>query len=137
VITICDTGPIVAYLNRNDPYHEWSLGVMKQARPPLLTCEAVLTEAAYFLREDGLDLDPLFAMLERDALRIDFDVSAHWPRMRTLMRRYPRMDLADASVVVMSELSARSEVLTVDAQDFSVYRRNDRQVIRFIAPQRK
>jgi predicted nucleic acid-binding protein len=76
-------------------------------------------------------------MLERDALRIDFDVSAHWPRMRTLMRRYPRMDLADASVVVMSELSARSEVLTVDAQDFSVYRRNDRQVIRFIAPQRK
>jgi predicted nucleic acid-binding protein len=136
VITVCDTGPIVAYLNRNDPYHEWAVAVMKQARPPLLTCEAVLTEAAYFLRDDGVDVDALFAMLERDALRVQFEISTHWPRMRTLMRRYRRMDLADASVVVMTEVNARCEVLTVDAQDFSIYRRNDRQVIRFIAPQR-
>ena len=134
MITVCDTGPIVAYLNRQDPHHDWAVAVMKQTRPPLLTCEAVLTEVAYFLREDGVDLDPLFRMLERDALLIDFDMSAHWPRMRTLMRRYARMDLADASVVVMSEVHARSQVLTVDAKDFGIYRRNDRQVIRFIAP---
>jgi len=136
VITVCDTGPIVAYLNRNDPYHDWAVAVMKQVRPPLLTCEAVLTEAAYFLREDDIDVDPLFRMLERTALLIDFDMSAHWPRMRTLMRRYARMDLADASVVVMSEVQARSQVLTLDIKDFSTYRRNDRQVIRFIAPSR-
>lgn len=134
MITVCDTGPIVAYLNRNDPYHEWAIAVMQQARPPLLTCEAVLTEAAYFLRDDGVDVDPLFRMRERNALLIEFDMSAHWPRMRTLMRRYTRMDFADASVVVMSETHARSQVLTLDAEDFSTYRRNDRQVIRFIAP---
>lgn len=40
---ICDTGPLVAYLNRHDPYHTWAVAVMKQVRPPLLTCEAVLT----------------------------------------------------------------------------------------------
>ena len=118
MITVCDTGPVVAYLNRNDPYHEWAVAVMKQLRPPLLTCEAVLTETAYFLREDGLDVDPLFRMLERDALRVDFEISKHWPRMRTLMNRYARMDLADASVVVMTELHGRCRVLTVDAQDF-------------------
>jgi uncharacterized protein len=134
VITLCDTGPLVAYLNRNDPHHDWAVGVMKQLRPPLVTCEAVLTEAAYFLRDDGVDVDPLFRMLERTALLIDFDMSAHWPRMRTLMQRYERMDLADASVVVMSEVHARSQVLTLDAKDFRVYRRNDRRVIRFIAP---
>jgi len=44
------------------------------------------------------------------------------------------MDLPDASIVVMSELHAKSQVLTVDRTDFSVYRRNDRQVIDFIAP---
>lgn len=137
MISICDTGPIVAYLNCNDPHHDWAVAVMKQARPPLLTCEPVLTEAAYFLRDDGLSVDPLFEMLERDALRIDFDMAAHWPRMRTLLRRYDRMDLADASVVVMSEVHARCQVLTVDAQDFSIYRRNDRQVIAFVAPERK
>lgn len=88
MITLCDTGPIVAYLNRNDPHHKWAVEVMKQVRPPMLTCEPVLTEAAYFLREDAVDVDPLFEMLERDALRIDFDKAAHWPRMRTLMARY-------------------------------------------------
>jgi predicted nucleic acid-binding protein len=134
VITVCDTGPIVAYLNRNDPHHGWANAVMKQVRPPLLTCEAVLTEAVYFLRHDGLAIDPLFRMLERAALLIDFDMSAHWPRMQTLMQHYPRMDLADASIVVMCELHARSQVLTVDVNDFSTYRRNDRRVIPFIAP---
>ena len=107
---------------------------MKQIRPPLFTSEPVLTEAVYFLREDGMDANPLFKMMEKDAVVLDFDLSAHWPRVRALMRRWERMDLADASIVVMSELRSKSQVLTVDRQDFSIYRRNDRQVIDFIAP---
>jgi hypothetical protein len=134
---ICDTGPLVAYLNRHDPYHMWAVAVMKQVRPPMLTCEPVLTEAVYFLREDGLEVDPLFQLLERGVLRLQFDVSTHWPRIRTLMARYGRMDLADASIVVMSELHARSEVFTIDRTDFSIYRRNDRQMIDFIAPPKR
>lgn len=134
MITICDTGPLIAYLNRRDPYHDWAVRVMKQLRSPLLTCEPVLTEAAYFLREDGLDVDPLFQLIERGALLIAFDLASHWPRVRTLMARYERMDLADAAVVVMCEQQAASQVVTVDRRDFSVYRRNDRQVIDFIAP---
>lgn len=131
---ICDTGPLVAYLNRNDSYHSWAVAVMKQVRPPALTCEAVLTETAYFLREDGVDVDPLFKLIERKALLVDFDLSVHWPRVRALMKRWEQMDLADASIVVMSELHAKCQVLTVDRTDFSVYRRNDRQIIDFIAP---
>jgi hypothetical protein len=88
----------------------------------------------YFLREDRLTIDPLFQLLEREALRLQFDLSAHWARIRTLMSRYRQMDLADASIVVMTELHARCRVLTIDRTDFSVYRRNDRQVIDFVAP---
>jgi hypothetical protein len=51
-----------------------------------------------------------------------------------LMKRWERMDLADASVVVMSELQTKCRVLTVDRTDFTIYRRNDRQVIDFTAP---
>lgn len=131
---ICDTGPLVAYFNRRDPHHAWAVAVMKQARPPMLTCEAVLTEAVYFLREDELDVDPLFQMLEREALHLQFDISVNWPRIRTLMARYERMDFADACIVVMSEQHVRSEVLTIDRKDFSTYRRNDRQLINFVAP---
>jgi predicted nucleic acid-binding protein len=134
VITICDTGPLVAYLNRNDPYHAWAVAVMKQVRSPMLTTEPVLTEVAYFLRADGVNVDPLFQLLERDAVRLEFQLSAHWPRLRTLMARYDHMDLADASVVAMSERHPRSQVLTVDRKDFSIYRRNDRQLIDFTAP---
>ena len=107
---------------------------MKQVQRPMLTCEPVLTEVVYFLREGGLAVDPLFQLLERGALRVDFDMSAHWPRLRTLMARYDRMDLPDAAIVAMSELHPRRQVLTVDRSDFSVYRRNDRQAIAFVAP---
>jgi uncharacterized protein len=134
VITICDTGPLVAYLNRNDPYHSWAVALMKQVRSPMLTTEPVLTELAYFLRADQVDVDPLFQLLERNAVRVDLQVAAHWPRLRTLMARYDQMDLADASIVVLSERHVRCQVLTVDRKDFSVYRRNDRQVIDFVAP---
>lgn len=108
---------------------------MKRVRAPLLVCEPVLTEVVYFLREDGVAVDPLFELLERGAIRMEFDIATHWPRIRTLMSRYRQMDLADASIVAMSELHARSQVLTIDRKDFSVYRRNDRQVIDFVAPQ--
>lgn len=137
MITICDTGPLVAYLNRNDPHHAWAVSLMKQVRAPMLTSEPVLTETAYFLREDRMDVEPLFVLLERDALRVGFDMAAHWPRLRTLMRRYERMDLADASIVAMTELHARCQVLTVDRKDFAVYRRNDRQVIDYVAPPKR
>ena len=50
------------------------------------------------------------------------------------MTRYEHMDLADASIVVLSERHPRSKVLTVDRKDFSIYRRNDRQGIDFVAP---
>ena len=91
----------------------------------------------YFLRDDGLAIEPLFELLQCGALRLEFNLSAHWPRIRTLMARYSRMDLADASVVVMSELHARAEVLTIERIDFGIYRRNDRQTIEFVAPPRR
>jgi predicted nucleic acid-binding protein len=133
-VTICDTGPLLAYLNRSDPFHAWAVEQMRLFRPPLLTCDAVMTEAMYFLREDKLDPAALFAMLERGALRLDFDLTATWPRLRTLMARYKQMDLADACVVAMTERWPQCVVLTLDRRDFSVYRRNDRQLIDFIAP---
>lgn len=134
MITICDTGPLVAYLNRNDPYHSWAVTVMRQVSSPMLTTEPVLTEVAYFLRADRVAVDPLFELIERGALRLDLQIAAQWPRLHTLMLRYDQMDLADASIVVLSERRPRSQVLTVDRTDFSIYRRNDRQVIDFIAP---
>lgn len=37
---IVDAGPIVAWLNRPDRYHEWAKAQFAALMPPLLTCEA-------------------------------------------------------------------------------------------------
>ena len=44
---IADTGPLVALLNRRDGHHEWAMEAFDRAEKPLLTCEAVLAEAAF------------------------------------------------------------------------------------------
>ena len=84
-----------------------------------------------------MDVDPIFTLIEKNAVVVAFDLAANWARVRALMKRWERMDLADASIVVMSEVRPKSQVLTVDRKDFTIYRRNDRQVIDFIAPPQK
>ena len=50
---LLDTGPLVALLNRRDRYHEWAKLQWAKVAPPLLTCEAVLSEACFLLRGAG------------------------------------------------------------------------------------
>jgi hypothetical protein len=56
-------------------------------------------------------------------IRTELDLDARWPRIRTLMARYDRVDLADTSLV---EIHKRCQVMTIDRRDFSTYCRNDR-----------
>lgn len=116
---ICDSGPLLAFLDRNHAHHDWAVAVMKDVRAPMLVSEPVLTEVTYFLREDNLTVDPLFQLFERQAIQLGFDIASHSPRVRKLMARYRQMDLADASVVLMAELHARSQVLTIDDKDLT------------------
>ena len=47
---IADTGFLVAFANARDHHHRWALTLAGEVDEPLLTCEAVLSEAAYHLR---------------------------------------------------------------------------------------
>ena len=132
---ILDTGPLVAFLNRNDRHHDWALEVWAAARPPFLTCEPVITEAVFLLRRTGTPGDPVLALVENGTLAISFAVTDHAPALRRLLAKYRKqlMDLADACLVRMSELFPKVRVLTVDT-DFRIYRRNGRQVIPVCMP---
>jgi predicted nucleic acid-binding protein len=131
VKTIVDAGPLVALLNRRDSFHEWVTQALKALPLPLLTCEPVLTEAAHLTGKPAA----LLAMLGEGSLKIGIELDEQGDAVRRLLDRYgARMSLADASVVRMSELSRRSRVFTLDRADFSVYRRNGREVIPLIAP---
>ncbi len=99
-------------------------------RPPLLTCEPVLTEAAFLLKREGCDTDAIFALLERGVIRIALAVQEEQADLRALMRRYRNrpMSLADACLVRLSEIHATAEVFTLDS-DFRIYRRHGNKVI--------
>ena len=71
---LIDTGPLVSFLAAGLRHHSWACDQWKLFRPPLLTCEPVLTEAAFLLKRDGREADPLFALLERGAIRIAIDI---------------------------------------------------------------
>jgi len=47
---IVDTGILVAVLNKHDRYHQWAVQQFSQIEPPLLTCEAVISESNFLLR---------------------------------------------------------------------------------------
>ena len=67
---LLDTGPLISFLAAGLEHHAWAVEQWKELRPPLLTCEPVLTEAAFLLKREGRDADALFALLERGAIRI-------------------------------------------------------------------
>ena len=101
----------------------------KLLRSPLLTCEPVLTEAAFLLQREGCGADALFVLLERGVIRIALDVQQEQVHLRALMHRYRNrpMSLADACLVRLAEIHPAGEVFTLDS-DFRIYRRNENRV---------
>ncbi len=132
--TLVDTGPIVALIDRSDRHHGWARDQFDAIRTALHTCDAVIAEATYLLRSAGVDMTGPLDLMDRGVLELDFDLAAERASVATLLRRYsPRMDLADACLVRMSELHRDCTVLTLDS-DFRVYRRFGRQVVPAILP---
>ena len=129
---IADTGFIVAFRNRTDRHHAWAVKVSEGITEPLLTCESVLSEAAFHLQSSELVLE----LVEDGLLRIAFDFSSEVENLRWLAERYAdrHPDLADLCLIRMSEMYPRHTVITVDESDFSVYRRNKREVIPILCP---
>ena len=127
---LLDTGPLVSFLASGLKHHAWTCEQWKLFRPPLLTCEPVVTEAAFLLKREGREADPLFALLERGVIRIALHVTEQQADLRALMHRYRNrpMSLADACLVRLSELETAGIVLTLDS-DFRIYRRHGNKVI--------
>lgn len=129
---IADTGFLVAFANRNDAHHDWARRVAEQVTAPLLTCEPVLAETAFHLRSVALTL----AMVREGLVTLAFDCNDHLPQLEALAARYAdrNADLADLCLIRMTEMFPRHSVITVDREDFRVYRRNKRDTIPVISP---
>ena len=92
-----------------------------------LTCEAVLAESAFHLESSGYVL----SLVGDEMLRIAFDCNRNIEHLSKIAERYQdrKPDLADLCLIRMSELYPRHAVITVDENDFRVYRRNKLEAI--------
>ena len=130
---LLDAGPLVAYLNAKDRYHDWARERLATMVTPLATCEAVLTEASFLLGRSGART--VLDLVARGVFSFPLDVAAEAPALYRLVARYEDqpMSFADACLVRLSELFEDSVVFTLD-RDFQVYRRNGRKTIPTISP---
>ena len=133
---LLDTGPLVAFLDRRETLHHWSRRVFQKVRAPLLTCNAVLTEACWLLRDQPQGPEAVLRLVERGFVASAFSLENESGDVRRLIARYASvpMSFADACLVRMSELHESAILLTFDA-DFTVYRRHGRGEIPVLMPE--
>jgi uncharacterized protein len=128
---IADSGFIVSRWSKTPRRQRWAVGLWEQATLPLLTSAANLQEAGWLLENHEI----ILRMVKDGDLRPVLDFEREAKALHALAEAYaPRMDIADAAIVRLSELFPTHQVLTVDKTDFSLYRRNRTQPIPCIFP---
>lgn len=133
-MTLCDTGPLVALIDRDDPHHERCVAALGQL-DRLISTWPCFTEAMHLLRRSGghRAQDVLWDYLGQGLVELHPLPLTECRRMRDLMRTYSDapMDLADASLVSAAEQLAIRRVFTLDAH-FHAYRIEGRKAFEVI-----
>lgn len=133
---IIDTSPLVAFVDKSDNFHHWTVATWKNLIPPLFTCEAVIAESCFLLQNVNGGENSILSLLEAEIIQIPFNLNKEVTEIKQLMQQYQSvpMSLADACLVRMSELIRESTVFTLDS-DFKIYRQYKNQPIALIIPE--
>ena len=121
---LVDTGPIVAILAPNDPYHGSCSEELRKHNQPWITCWPVITEAAWLVRKEQSGLRRLYGLVESGVIEIvELDAKAPgW--IANFVERYAsiKAQVADAALMYLAERRHLQRIVTLDRRDFSVYR---------------
>ncbi len=133
---LLDTGPLVAFLDRADGFHQWAREALSAFEAPIATCDAVIAEAWHLLRRAKGGRPALLGLLRSGHLAITFGLTTETPPVVKLMSKYADqpMSVADACLVRMAELDPSVTIVTLDS-DFRVYKRG-RAALRLFGPVR-
>lgn len=120
---LLDTSVIVALLVRSEREHSNVVEVVSALDAPLVTCEAVIAEACYLVRDLSGAPDAILENVARGVFAVPFRLEAEASALGALMKKYRTvpMDLADACLVRLAEIIGTGRILTLDS-DFDVYR---------------
>jgi predicted nucleic acid-binding protein len=123
-LILIDTGPIVAFFDRDDRYHTLCVELLKEIKEPLVTTWPVLAECFYLLNFSWEVQDSLWLFIQRGGVEIYPIEKDLLIRCHELMKQYRDlpMDLADATLVAWADVFSISKIFTLDHKDFSIYR---------------
>jgi len=131
---LADTGALLAFLSRNDRWHQRCVEAFADLRLPLATSGAVLTELFHLLDDSPAALDAAWKLLGSGILTVLPIDDGDLPQLEALMLRYRDrpMDFADATLVHLAERESLTTVFTVDHDDFETYRISGRKRFRVV-----
>jgi hypothetical protein len=131
---LVDTGPLVAILREADRYHELCLRTLTELREPLLSCWAVITEAAWILRRQPRAIQKLLLGSNGSFLVLAPVSGDEATPIAEILNRYKglRPQLADATLVYLAGRENIDTIFTLDRRDFLVYRTARKSSFRLI-----
>lgn len=123
---LLDTSGLLSALDESQRYHHECADLLGKASPPLLLSPFVLAELDYLLmRHIGRRAQAaLLEEVARGAYQLELFGAADVARAKEVVEKYADLEigLADASIVVLAERHAVTEVLTLDQRHFRAMR---------------
>lgn len=120
---LLDTGVIVALLDRSEKHHQACAKAVQAIDAPLITCEAVIAETCYLLRNLAGAPEAVIENVSAGIFQIPFQLSKHTAVLKQILKKYRdrRIDLADACLIRLADEFETQDILTLD-KDFHIYR---------------
>ena len=120
---LIDAGPLVAYYNKNDKWHNTSRAFFEAFKGKLITSEPVSTEVMWLLNADWRVQNEFLNDLQKELFVLASLIPADFKYIAELNEKYKDLpgDFADLSIVAVSERLALLNVVSLDA-DFDIYR---------------
>lgn len=123
---LLDTSGLLSALDESQRYHRECASLLGEASPPLLLSPFVLAELDYLLmRHIGRRAQAaLLEEVARGAYQLELFGAADVASAKEVVEQYADLEigLADASIVVLAERHAVTEVLTLDQRHFRAMR---------------
>ncbi len=128
--TLIDAGPIIALFNKNDKYHKKIKNFLKNYNGILTTTWPVVTEISHMLDFNVQTQIDFLTWIQLGGVNIEAIENENIGRIIELSTKYSDipMDLADASLVVLSEKLNIKKIITIDS-DYYVYRTIKKEMI--------
>ncbi len=119
---ILDAGPLIAAWNADDQHHRWAIDLFKRFSGPFYTSEAVLCEVAHMTGRDASIMEGV----QSGRLIVGCTITEDANAIQRVLESYDFADMADSSIVAISEKWPRLPILTTDNRHFKSYRREDK-----------